>query len=240
MLTATRGLRFRAVVLPLSLLAGCAGVLPQPPEPAPRTYLLAPDQMAGETGSGNRRLGGLRGPARTLSVSRPEDAAGYASARMAYVEQDYRLDYFADHAWVDSPAAMLGPLLVEALRGAFPAVAEETRGIGTDLRLDTFIESLYQDFRTRPSQARVQIRVRLVDPERGHVLASRVFTDAEPAPADDPYGGVVAVNRVLSRMLPEIAAFAEGAAARAGAPERMSGPPLTEPVPGPPISSAPR
>jgi cholesterol transport system auxiliary component len=157
-----------------------------------------------------------RGSGPTILVSRPQDAAGYATQRMAYLERDYRLDYFAEHEWVASPAAMLGPLLVKALRGggAFAAVSDDASGISADLRLDTVVESLYQDFRTRPSQARVELRVQVVEPERRRILATRIFADTEPASSDDPYGGVVAVNRVLSRLLPKIADFAADTAGR--------------------------
>ena len=197
------------VLLDAALVGGCAGVLPRAPEPPPTTYLLAPDLPPGDSGS-DRGSRGLLGTGETLLVSQPEAAAGYGTRRMAYLELDYRLDYFADHAWVDSPAVMLGPLLVRALKegGAFGAVSEDARGIRAELRLDTVIESLYQDFRTHPSRARVALRVRLVDADGRRILASRVFTDEEPAPADDPYGGVVAVNRVLTRLLPQIADFA--------------------------------
>lgn len=200
-----------ALVLVSALLGGCAGVLPGPAESPPKTYVLAPELPSGDRVSAD--LGRARP---TLLVSRPEDAAGYATRRMAFLEQDYRLDYFAEHEWVDTPAAMLGPLLVKGLRGsgAFRAVSEDAAGIDAEIRLDTVIESLYQDFRTRPSQARVELRVRLVEPERRRILATRLFTDVQPAPSDDPYGGVVAVNQALGRLVPRIADFAAETAAR--------------------------
>jgi cholesterol transport system auxiliary component len=199
-----------APVLALAL-GGCSGLLPTPPQPPPATFMLSPD------------LSSLRAPLRTTSasgvtllVSRPEPSAGYGSARMAYLERDYRLDYFADHQWVDPPAAMLEPLLVQALgvNPAFGAVSSDGRGIRADLRLDTVIEAFYQDFRARPSRVRVALRVRLVDPGDGRILATRLFDLTEPAPADTAYGGVQAINRVLARLLPEVADFAAGAAPR--------------------------
>lgn len=204
-----RGLKPKAQVLAvlpvLVLLGSCAGVLPRPPESPPMTYLLAPDLPQRD-----REPGHPAGARPTLLVAEPKAAAGYSTRRMAYLEQDYRIDHFAEHEWVDAPAAMLGPLLVTALRGnaAFGAVSEEALGISADLRLDTLIESLYQDFRTRPSLARVELRVGLVDPNGRRVLATQVFADTELATSEDAYGGVVAVNRILTRMLPRIADFA--------------------------------
>ena len=220
-----------AVVLVSALLGACAGMLPGPAESPPTTYLLAPDLPSGDGVAGTNR-----GSGPTILVSPPEEAPGYATRRMAYLKQDYRLDFYADHEWVDTPAVMLGPLLVKALQGsgAFGAVSEEASGISADLRLHTVIESLYQDFRVRPSQARVELRVQVVEPERRRILATRVFADAEPAPSDDPYGGVVAANRALSRLLPQIADFAAETAGRLKATAAR-----TEPAAGsPPMALA--
>lgn len=203
------------------LLGGCSGVLPRPPGRPPTTYLLAPDIAASDA----RRSGRSARTSPLLLVSPPAAAPGYGTRRMAYLERDYRLDYFADHEWVDSPAAMLAPLLVRALREgvAFDHVSEEASGLSGGLRLDTTIESLYQDFRTRPSRVQVSLQARLVDPNGGHILATRVFAAAEPAPADDPYGGVVAANRALARLLPQVADFAAEVSGRPAplAPERI-------------------
>jgi cholesterol transport system auxiliary component len=195
-----------------ALLTGCSGLLPQSPE-APRTYLLAPE-LPGRSGSVPLAPPSTRP---SLRVSAPRAEPGYDSRRMAYLEQDYRLDSFAEHEWVAAPATMLGPLLVRALRdsGAFATVSEDDQGIDTDLRLDTVIEALYQDFRARPSQARVQLRARLVDPAERRVLATQVFSDSEPARTEDPYGGVIAINQALGRLLPRIADFAAANARQA-------------------------
>jgi ABC-type uncharacterized transport system auxiliary subunit len=64
----------------------------------------------------------------------------------------------------------------------------------------------------------VVLRVRLVDARDGRILATRLFDDSEPAPADAAYGGVQAVNRILSRLLPDIADFAAGAGSGHGPP----------------------
>jgi hypothetical protein len=47
-------------------------------------------------------------------------------------------------------------------------------------------------------------------------LATRIFEAEVPAPADDPYGGVVAINRALARLLPDIAGFVGNEAVKAG------------------------
>lgn len=198
---------FRAVILlAAAVVAGCAGLLTGPEEPPIATYLLAFEAAAPE------RAG--RGP--TLGLAEPEAAAGYATRRMAYLERDYRVDYFAESEWVAAPADMLRPLLARALRatGRFGAVTEEGDGVDADLRLDILILHLHQDFRVRPSRGAVALRAELVDPSKRKVLASRLFEGEEPAQSEDAYGGVVAINRVLDRLLPQVAAFAAEAAGR--------------------------
>jgi cholesterol transport system auxiliary component len=199
------GVRILAMLIGAALAGGCSGLLLGPEPPPVRTYLLAPDLPPASLSP--------RGP--TIAVSRPEAAAGYGSPRMAYVERDYRLDYFADNAWVDTPANMLHPLLAKALRatGRFRAVAEDVRGLEMDLRLDTLIVELRQDFRRRPSRGSILLRAHLVDPERRRLVATRSFQGDARAPSDDPYGGVVAINRALRQLLEELAAFAADGAA---------------------------
>jgi cholesterol transport system auxiliary component len=192
-------------LLGAALLAGCGGLL-LGPQPAPvKTYLFAPELPGG----GGAAMGG---PA--IALSPPEAAAGYGTRRMAYVESDYRLDYFAENEWVDTPSRMLHPLLTKALRatGRFRGVAEEGQGIATDLRLDTLILEVRQDFRRQPSRGSVRLRAHLLDTKGRRLLATRSFEAQAPAPSDDPYGGVVAINQVLAELIREVAEFAAEAA----------------------------
>jgi len=204
-------MRMPALPLATALLAGCTGLLTGPSPTQPGTYLLAPALPAP---SARSTPGNPRGP--SLLVSLPESAAGYDGRRMAYLERDYRIDYFADHEWIEAPAVMLRPWLVQALAGAgvFGAVSAEGHGIQGELRLDTVIESLHQDFRVQPSQVEIRLRLRLVEPASGRILASRVLAEVEPASSDDPYGGVVASNRALTRLLPQVVEFTVRAARR--------------------------
>jgi cholesterol transport system auxiliary component len=194
--------RIPVLLVAVVLTAGCSGLL-LGPEPAPvTTYVFAPDLPPARPAA--------NGPA--IAVSPPEAAAGYGTRRMAYLESNYRIDYFAANEWVGTPSDMLLPLLGRALRstGRFRAVAEDARGVETDLRLDTLIVQLRQDFRRRPSRGSVIVRAHLVDTKRRRILATGRFEGDVPAPRDDPYGGVVAINQALSQVLGQIAAFAAG------------------------------
>jgi cholesterol transport system auxiliary component len=203
------------LALAATWVSGCASLLPTPQGNEPvTTYLFAPELPAETSTTG-------RGPA--VLVALPDARPGYATARLAYVKERYRLDYFAYHQWVDTPSAMLRPLLASALRGSKgvgTVVTGSGGGTAADFRLDTGILYVHQDFRTQPSRGAIALSVRIVDLRHGSVIASRTFEAAETAPADGPYGGVVAINRALSRILPEIAAFAASGVEQAVASTR--------------------
>jgi cholesterol transport system auxiliary component len=54
---------------------------------------------------------------------------------------------------------------------------------------------------------RFTLRAQLIDVDARRVLASAEFDETEAAPSDDPYGGVLAANRALGRLLERLAAF---------------------------------
>lgn len=154
-----------------------------------------------------------------LIVSRPRAHPGFDTSRMAYVRKPYELEYFSRNLWVDTPEKMLAPLLVRALEasGAFRAVSQAPGSVSGELRLDTEIVRLQQEFISSPSRLRLTLRVQLIDMPGKRVLATREFDVVENASSDDPYGGVVAANRAVARVLNEVAVFS-AAQARASKP----------------------
>jgi cholesterol transport system auxiliary component len=163
------------------------------------------------------------------SVARPRSEAlvvaelrtrpGYDTPRMAYVKRDYTLDYYANSQWADTPARMLQPLLVGALEstGHYSTVLRAPAPVAAGLRLDTEIVRLEQAFTTQPSHMRITLRVLLIDTRKGQVLGQREFTTDVPAPSDDAYGGVRALNQALVPLMKEVAAFCVALSPSAGA-----------------------
>jgi len=145
----------------------------------------------------------------TLFVNTPTARPGFDSSRMVYIKKPHEIDYFSQNKWVDSPARMLAPLLVQALErsAAFRAVVFKRSAAAADLRLDTEIIRLQHEFLTQPSQIRLTVRAQLLDVPGKRVLATREFDVTEAAASDDPYGGVVATNRAVKIMLLQIADF---------------------------------
>lgn len=155
----------------------------------------------------------------TLTVNPPLAAAGFDSPRILYVREAHQLEYFAHSEWVDTPARMLAPLLVAAVErgGAFRAVVLTPSAAAGDLRLDTEIIRLQQEFGTRPSRVRFTLRAYLIDDKTRRALGWREFDASVPAASEDPYGGVVAANRAVQTVLEELAAFCAEAAQGTGA-----------------------
>ena len=155
-------------------------------------------------------------PASALSlvVSPPRAAAGFDSQRIIYQREPHKLEYFANSEWIDPPARMLGPMLVNAVErsGAFRAVVPSPGSASGDLRLDTEIVRLQQEFQTQPSHVRFTLRAYLVEDKTRRVLAWKEFDAELAATSDDPYGGVVAVNKAVQTLLAELAAFCAEAA----------------------------
>lgn len=186
----------------LVLLAGCAALPGTQSRKPINTFVLS----AGKSVPGAPQAV-ARGP--VISVALPLARAGYGGPRIAYTERPYEIRYYALNQWVDPPPAMLWPLLVRALEnsGHFASVVTPASAASVDLRLNTEILALRQEFNGSTSRGRVVLRAQLTDLHSGRVLGTRVFDDAEPAPGNDPYGGVVAINRALARVLPELVRF---------------------------------
>ena len=187
-------------------LSGCAsGLLPKPPAPA---VLLALDASAWTP------MPPMYNPLnpsslRSLSVEQARAAPGYDTREMAYTRRAHEVEYFAQHQWLDTPAAMLSPLLVRALRdsGRFSAVTPASSTALADLRLETEWVRLEQNFLTQPSQMHVVLRVTLLEIASGRVLGWREFDARAATQSDDAFGGAAAANLLVQQMLPQVAAF---------------------------------
>jgi cholesterol transport system auxiliary component len=160
------------------------------------------------------------GPALVVAV--PTAAPGFDGPRIVYVRRPHELEFFSRNEWVDTPARMLAPLLVQALErtGRFQAVAETRTVAAAGLRLESEIVRLQHEFMVRPSRVRLTVRVQLSDVPSRRVLGAREFEAVEEALSDDPYGGVVAANRAIRRVLDDIVAYCIEAAAPVAAVRR--------------------
>jgi len=184
------------------LLGGCGSLLPRPPPP-PAFYALD-----GSLPIGGRPAAAPAG-ARTLIVGAPQAAAGQDTRRILYQRRAQQLEVFAHAEWVDTPSRMLAPLLVAALEagGGFRAVVAAPSTAAGELRLDTELIRLQQDFGTSPSRLQLTLRATLVDTATRRVVATRRFDASVEAVSEDAYGGVLAAQQAVRQVLRELAAF---------------------------------
>lgn len=193
-----------AAVLVLSVAAVTGGCLPSQTVRDIQTYRLSPvPDVPRSPRTVTQPL-----PA-TLLVSVPKARPGFDTARMAYVQRPHEVSYYAYNQWVDTPARMLAPSLVQSLEqsGIWSAVAlMPTIARGT-YRLDADALLLQQEFLDGPSQVHLALRAQLIDLRQQCVMGSTDFDVLEPAPSDDPYGGVVAANQAARKLLEQLVAW---------------------------------
>ena len=145
----------------------------------------------------------------TLLVAPTRAAAGFDSPRIIYTREPHAIAYFAHSEWVDTPARMLGTLLVSAMErsSAFRAVSVTSAAAAGDVRLDTELVRLQHEFQMQPSRVRFTLRATLVDERTRRVLGWREIDSVVESASQDPYGGVVAANAAVQRALQELSAF---------------------------------
>ena len=188
----------------LALLAGCTtSLLPSPPQ-APTLYALDDAEAPARRSAPPAPPG-----APAILVATPRAAAGFDGRGIVYQRQSYALETYAYSQWVDTPAQMLAPLIVGALEqtGAFRAVLRAPSTAAAELRLDTELIRLQQDFMLSPSRVRLTLRAVLVETATRRVVAWREFDASVAATSEDAYGGVRAANRAVQDLLAELATF---------------------------------
>ncbi len=187
------------------LLAGC-GLLPKPTAP-PSFHSL--DRAAIPAPAKPAVAAMPFDSAPTLIVNPPHAAAGFDSKHIVYLRQAHKLEYFAHHEWIDTPARMLAPLMIAAIEssGSFRAVVLTPSAASGNMTLDTEIVGFAHDFSTSPSRVRFALHAVMVDSATRQVLGWREFDASIAAKSEDPEGGVVAANRAVQQVLEQLTSF---------------------------------
>jgi cholesterol transport system auxiliary component len=167
-----------------------------------RMHLLSLDSSPGNSSVASVRTGKA-----TLLINPPRAQAGFDTPRMVYLLHPHTVNYYANNRWADTPPRMLAPLLVQAMEktGCWQVVVQMPAAVQGNYRLDTEILHLQQEFFSQPSRVRLTLRVQLVELRGQSVIATQRFEVLEEAPSEDAYGGVVAANRALDKLLKQVA-----------------------------------
>ena len=187
----------------LLALTACTVFKPVANVPA-HTYLLMPARLD---------IPAAKPGKLTLAVGHPHAIQAYNTKRMAYVKKPYEIAYFSENHWADTPADMLQPLMVEALQktGRFRAVTAAPSIGQENLLLSMQLLRLQQVFLQSPSEVQLTLRAQLINAATRKIIATKLFTITQPAQQDTPYGGVVAANQAVAKLLKQLADFCVGA-----------------------------
>lgn len=209
--------RFAALLSAL-LAGGCSGLLTSGTAP-PSVYSL--DAAANVRPSTQGLINS--GAAPTLIVSPTTAAPGFDSQHIIYVRVAHQLEHFAHSEWVNTPARMLAPRIIAAIEtaGGFRGVASATSGIAGDMRLNTEVLRLQQEFGSGPSRVRFTLRASLLDNATRQVISWREFDETVAAESENPYGGVVAANRAVQIVMEQLSRYCAHASARWPSPNSV-------------------
>jgi cholesterol transport system auxiliary component len=190
----------------LAFLSAC--VMLRGTQDSIRTYALGVNDSAATMESPPSPSAGLPG----LMVTVPESAPGFESPRMIYIQIPYELNAYANSQWVDSPARMLAPLIVRRLEnsGLWRSVVQMPTPVRSDFRLDIGQVALAQEFFQEPSRVRFALRAQLTTIRDPSVRGTRSFEIVEDAPGEDAYGGVLAAQGAVNRLLDKLVEWLDG------------------------------
>lgn len=152
----------------------------------------------------------------TLIINPTRAAAGFDTNFIVYQRRVHEIDYFSESRWVETPAAMLSPLIANAIerRNTFAAVVRAPTSASATFSLDTEIIRLQHEFMTQPSRVRFTLNAVLIDTTTRRVVASRNFDTTVVSDTEDAQGGVIAADRAVQRVLSELALFCDEASKR--------------------------
>lgn len=194
-------------ILMLPLMAGCTALLSKQ---SLQTiyYSLEGTQSKPQTDQPSINTN-IRLP--TLIISIPKAAAGFNTQRMMYTRARHQLEYFARNEWIDTPAKMLQPLMVLAIENTrtFNAVLSKQSALASDLRLESEVIKLVQNFNTKPSHVQFTLRATMIDSVTNKVIATREFDERVDAISDNPIAGVVAANLAVNQAIYKLSVFSQ-------------------------------
>lgn len=201
-----RFLHISVMLLCLAFLTAC--VLTRETQDPIHTYVLDLDE--GTVTRESRHSLSVELP--SLLMSMPEPAPGHESQGMVYEQVPHKIRYFATSQWVQSPARMLAPLIVQRLEksGLWSSVVQTPTSVRGDFRLEVGNVALVQEFLQQPSRVRLALRAQLTTIHDPGVIGTRNFEIFEEALSEDAYGGVLAAQRVVRRFLDELIEWLDG------------------------------
>ena len=159
------------------LLAGCGGILSEPPQR--KLYQLkAPVSFTAP----------LRHSSAQLLLALPNAPAGLDTERIALSRAPMSLDYFADAQWADRAPLLVQTALLDGFEksGALPAVGRDSAGLRADFILETDLRDFAAAYDSPggPPRVTVAFNVKLIKIPERKIIAQKSVARQQPAAAD--------------------------------------------------------
>jgi cholesterol transport system auxiliary component len=143
----------------------------------------------------------------SLVVARPESSPAIDTARIAVVRTGLEIEYYADARWVDRPAAMLQPQLVQSFRNsrAIAVVADDRATFRPDFVLNTDLvafQAMQQE--GQPTTVRVVIAANLMQLPRRNVVGATEIGRSVDAQAGDLIAITAAFDDALGKVVKRV------------------------------------
>jgi cholesterol transport system auxiliary component len=158
-------------------LAGCGGILSEPPQR--KLYQLkAPVSFTAPQ----------RHSSAQLLLALPNAPAGLDTERIALSRSLMSLDYFADAQWTDRAPLLVQTALLDGFEksGAVPAVGRDSAGLRADFILETDLRDFAANYDSPsgPPRIAVAFNVKLIKIPERKIIAVKSVTRQQPAAAD--------------------------------------------------------
>ena len=131
------------------------------------------------------------------------------SARIARTS-GVEVEYYADAAWVDEPAAMIEPLIIQSFQnsGAIEVVASRRADVRADFMLQTNVAAFQaQQPASGPPEARVLISARLLSMPKRNVVGTTEIGRSASAEARNLPSIAAAFDDALGKVLKRLVAW---------------------------------
>jgi cholesterol transport system auxiliary component len=145
----------------------------------------------------------------TILVAVPDTRPVFDTTKMAYTTKLYRVGYFSQNQWAETPSQMLLPLMTQTLQNThlYRAVLTPPYAGRYDYVLNTQITQLQQNYTRKPALLQFSLRANIISMTSNQVIASKQFSVTLPIKNATPYNGVLVANKAVSRVLAELAQF---------------------------------
>jgi cholesterol transport system auxiliary component len=148
----------------------------------------------------------------SLVVERPNALRSIDTPRIART-REVEIEYYAGGTWIDRPAVMIEPLIIQSFRssGAIDVVADRRSGVRPDFMLQTDITAFEAtETASGPPDVRVAMSATLIRMPRREVVGTTQIARTVTARATDLESIALAFDEALGKVLEDLVEWTLG------------------------------